>query len=120
MATVAILPTLDSSGKQVYRAVAGDKQSTGKTAGEALDALTAQLEDAPLSPLLILQSFSPDWLFSAEQQTRLSHLMDAWRTARDQDQSLTSIEQAELEALIEAELKAATARTLAMMQQAAQ
>lgn len=42
MTTVAILPISDASGERIYRAIAGDKQSTGKTASEALDALAAQ------------------------------------------------------------------------------
>lgn len=42
MTTVAILPLSDASGERIYRAIAGDKQSIGRTAGEALDALAAQ------------------------------------------------------------------------------
>ncbi len=50
MTTVAILSIYDASGNKSYRAVAGDKQSIGKTAGQALDALTTelQLEERPL------------------------------------------------------------------------
>jgi hypothetical protein len=117
MTTVAILPISDASGERIYRAVAGDKQSTGKTAGEALDALTAQLEGNEFSTLLIIQSFRPDWFFSTEQQQRLSDLMNLWRTARDQGQTLPPEQQAELDSLVEAELKAATARTAALVQQ---
>jgi hypothetical protein len=117
MTTVAILPVSDASGERIYRAVAGDKQSTGKTPGEALDALTAQLEGSEFSTLLIIQSFRPDWFFSAEQQQRLSGLMNVWRTARDQGQTLPPEQQAELDSLVEAELKAATVRTAALVQQ---
>lgn len=117
MTTVAILPVSDASGEKIYRAVAGDKQSTGKTAGEALDALTAQLEGDEFSTLLIIQSFRPDWLFTAEQQQRLSDLMNLWRTARDQGQTLPPEQQAELDKLVQAELRAATARTAALVQQ---
>ncbi|HBL13339.1 MAG TPA: hypothetical protein DD379_18445 [Cyanobacteria bacterium UBA11162] len=117
MTTVAILPISDASGERIYRAVAGDKQSIGKTAGEALDALTAQLESSEFSTLLIIQSFRPDWFFSTEQQQRLSELMNLWRTARDQGQTIPPEKQAELDQLVEAELKAATARTTALIQQ---
>ena len=117
MTTVAILPVSDANGEKIYRAVAGDKQSIGKTAGEALDALTAQLEGDEFSTLLIIQSFRPDWFFSAFQQQRLSELMNLWRTARDQGQTLPPERQAELDRLVEAELKAATARTAALVQQ---
>jgi len=120
MTTVAILPVSDASGKRSYRAIAGDKQSTGKTAGEALDALTAQLEGDEFSTLLIIQSFRPDWFFSAFQQQRLSDLMNLWRTARDQGQILSPEQQSELDSLVEAELKAATARTAALVQQLSQ
>jgi hypothetical protein len=40
MTTITILPE-DKS----FRAVAGERESIGRTAGEALDALTAQLDD---------------------------------------------------------------------------
>jgi hypothetical protein len=123
MATVAILPVSDASGERIYRAIAlrarcanaGDKQSTGKTAGEALDGLTAQLETSEFSTLLIIQSFRPDWFFSNEQQQRLSELMNLWRTARDEGQTLPPEQQAELDSLVKAELKAATARTAAII-----
>jgi hypothetical protein len=120
MTTVAILPVSDADGEKLYRAVAGDKQSTGKTAGEALDALTAQLEGDEFSTLLIIQSFRPDWFFSAQQQQRLSELMNLWRIAREQGQTLTPQQQIELDSLVEAELKAATARTAALVQQLSQ
>ena len=128
MTTVAILPLSDANGERLYRAIAlgaryanaGDKQSTGKTAGEALDALTAQLEGSELGTLLLIQSFRPDWFFSAGQQQRLSELMSLWRTARDEGKILPPEQQAELDRLVEAELKAATARTAALVQQLSQ
>ena len=43
--------------------------------------------------------------------------MNVWRTARDQEQTLPPEQQAELDSLVEAELKAATARTAALVQQ---
>ncbi len=70
-----------------------------------------------MSTLLIIQSFRPDWFFSAFQQQRLSDLMNLWRTARSRGQSLSPEQQAELDKLVEAELKAATARTAALVQQ---
>lgn len=62
-------------------------------------------------------SFSPDELFTTEQQKRLSRLMNLWRTARDEGQTLSPKQQAELESLVEAELKAATVRTAVILQQ---
>jgi hypothetical protein len=43
--------------------------------------------------------------------------MHLWQTARDQGQSLPPERQAELDRLLEAELKAATARIAALVQQ---
>ncbi len=109
MTTVAILPISDVNGEKAYRAIAGDKQSVGKTAGQALDALTDQLDDTEFSALLLIQSFHPDLLFSAIQQARLAELMTLWRRARDQGQVLSPAQQAELDLLVEIELQAATA-----------
>ncbi len=117
MTTVAILPTSNGDGERIFQAIAGDKHSTGKTAGEALDALTAQLDSDEFSTLLVIQSFRPDWFFDAKQQQRLSELMSLWRNARDQDETLPSDQQAELDRLVEAELKAATARSAVLVQQ---
>lgn len=97
-------------------AVAGNKRSTGKTAGQALDALTAQLEDTEFSGLFLLQSFNADQFFNEEQRKRLSELMDLWRQARDKGHSLSKELQTELDNLVEAELKAATARTESLLQ----
>jgi hypothetical protein len=117
MTTVAILPISDSNGEKSYRAIAGNKQSIGKTAGQALDALTAQLDEIDFSALLVIQSFHPDSFFNAEQQERLAELMNLWRLARDQGQELPPKQQTELDKLVELELKAATARTAALIQQ---
>jgi hypothetical protein len=117
MTTVAILPISDINGERLYRAVTGSKHSVGKTAGQALDALTAQLDEMELGTPLVIQSFRPDSLFSDTEQERLSELMDLWRSARDHGQELSSEQQTELERLVEAELKAATARTAALMQE---
>ena len=62
-----------------------------------------------------LLTFINDWFFSAEQQKRLSDLMNLWRTARDRGQTISPEQQAELDSLVEAELKAATARTAALV-----
>lgn len=54
MTTVAILPKRDPSGEKSYRAIAGDKHSVGKTAGQALDALTTQLGETEFGVLLVI------------------------------------------------------------------
>jgi hypothetical protein len=114
MAKVAILPIESETGKVSFRAVAGDKQSQGKTAGEALDALTAQFSENETGALVIVQSLRPDHFFNAGQQKRLGELMDSWRAARDSGESFSADEQTELEALVEAELRASAARASAL------
>lgn len=116
MTTVAILPTVDLRGDKVYRAIAGNKQSVGKTAGQALDALTDQLDQPDFSGLLLIPGFQPDALFTADQQNRLAELMNQWRGARDRGEELPEPQQVELEDLVEAELTAATVRTITLAQ----
>ena len=111
MTKVAILPIPAAQGTLAYRAIAGEKHAQGKTAGEALDALTAQLSADEASTLIIVQQLRPDRFFTAAQQQRLEALMARWRTARDQGVTLPADEQTELEALIDAELQASAART---------
>lgn len=119
MIKVAIIPVPTTTGAMMYRATAGDKQSTGKTAGEALDALTTQLSEDESAALVILQSFRADQFFDAGQQQRLAQLMDRWRAARDAGTSLAAAEQAELDALVAEEVQASAARTAALLQELA-
>lgn len=120
MTKVAILPVATATGHIVYHATAGDKQSHGKTAGEALDALTTQLQEEDAGTLVIVQNFRPDCFFDADQQRRLAELMARWRAARDTGISLPTTEQAELDALIEVEVRASTKRTVALLHELTQ
>jgi len=117
MTKVAILPEPAESGQVTYRAIAGRQQSTGKTAGEALDALTASLPEGEAATLVIVQHQRPDQFFTAEQQTRLNELMARWRSVRDRSAGLPPGEQAELDALVEAEVRAAGERTTALLRE---
>ena len=114
MIKVAILPVPTAPGDFAYRAIAGEKHAQGKTAGEALDALTAQLPVDEVSTLVIVQSLRPDSFFTAAQQQRLSTLMARWRTMRDQEATSPVDEQTEFEALIDTELQAAATRAAAL------
>lgn len=114
MTKVAILPVPTEGGGISYRALAEDKQSQGKTAGEALDALTLKLSNDKAGTLIIVQSQRPDVFFDAAQQQRMAELMKHWRSARDRGETLPDEEQAELEALVEAELRASAYRTDAL------
>jgi hypothetical protein len=115
MTKVSILAEPRQTGELAYRAIAGDRQSVGKTAGEALDALTALLPADVTGTLVVVQQLRPDPLFTGEQQDRLQWLMARWRAARDAGQMLPPAEQAELDALVDAELRAATARATALV-----
>src|SRR5947207_8998126 len=113
MTTVSILAENLGTNGTTYRAVAGKFQSVGKTAGEALDALTAQLSEGEAGTLLVVQHMRPDPFFTAQQKQRLEELMGRWRAARDNRTALPPEEQAELDALVDAELQAATERAAA-------
>ena len=93
----------------------GGREALARTAGAALDALTAQLPSDQTGTLVIVQSHAADEFFSARQQQRLGELMVRWRTARDARAGLDPVEQAELDALVEAELRASGQRSSAVL-----
>lgn len=117
MTTIAILPESGAGNETIWRAVAGEKESTGRTAGEALDAMTGQLNESEISTLVIVQRLQPDRFFTAEQRQRLERLMAQWRDARDRSDHLSPTDQSDLDALVEAELDAATRRAEAVVQE---
>jgi hypothetical protein len=119
MTKVAILPEPTDLGRIAYRAIAGERQSVGETAGEALDALTALLPADETGMLVIVQNLRPDRFFTAAQQERLQELMARWRAARDTGTLLPPDEQVELDALVEAEVRGATARATALFKEMA-
>ncbi len=101
MTTITILPEKTDG----YRAFAGDKEGAGRTAGEALDALTSQLEGEENGTLVIVQNHKADEFFNHAQQKRLTGLMQLRKAGN------LSIEEAnELESLVEAELDGARRR----------
>ena len=110
MTTIAIMPENLDSGETSYRAIAGTRQSIGQTAGQALDALTAQLDDTETNTLVVIQHLRPDGFFTAQQRQRLEELMNRWRAARAAQTAFLPEEQSELDALVEAEVRAAGAR----------
>jgi hypothetical protein len=117
MTTIAIIPDNPQNSTTRFRAVAGNTQSVGETVGQALDALRAQLGEPEQTTLVVVQPMRPDELFTADQQQRLAELMDRWRAARDAGTTLAPEEQAELDALVETELRAATDRSAALVRQ---
>jgi hypothetical protein len=117
MNTITIFPENPRAPTAQFRAVAGEKQSVGATAGEALDALTAQLGEPQVTTLVVVQPLQADALFTAEQQQRLAELMTRWRAARDAGTPFPLEEQTELDALVAAELHAALQRSAALARQ---
>ncbi len=115
MTKVAILPVPTPSGAVSYHALSGSKQSHGRTAGAALDALAVQLEDDENDTLVVVQHQKPDAFFDGAQQRRLAELMTLWRAARDAGTVLSPEEQAELDRLVEAEIEASSRRTAAIL-----
>ena len=101
MTTITILPE-----EKFFRAISGKKESIGSTAGEALDALTAQLSEEETGTLVIIQNRRPDKFFTASQQNRLTELMNKRKTHH-----LSAKEEIELENLVEAELDGARQRS---------
>ena len=112
---VAILPEPTTQGGVEYRAIAAGRQAVAQTAGAALDAVTAQLPVDEAGTLVIVQNHRPDQFFTVEQQRRLSELMGRWRAARDGGTSLPASEQAELDALIDAEVQASGRRAATLL-----
>ncbi len=93
-----------------FRAVSGEKESFGKTLGQAIDALTLQLENGDTDTLVIVQRFQPDEFFSADQQQRLRQLIDKLHDMEAGIGVLSVDEQVELEELVEAELEGVARR----------
>jgi hypothetical protein len=112
--TVSILAVPNDEGGHFYQAIAGSRFGGGKTPGEALDAIRAKFDTVEASTLVVLQNHLPDRFFTAEQRGRLEKLMSRWRAARETGTSLAPGEQAELDALVDAELRAAGKRAEAM------
>ena len=112
---VAILSEPTAQGDVTYRAISGGRQAVASTAGAALDAITAQFPADDFGMLVIVQNHHPDPFFTAAQQRRLSELMELWRAVRDAGDSLPLTEQAELDALVDAEVRASGQRTAAIL-----
>lgn len=115
MATITVLPDDPLATTTPYRAVSGETQSVGPTVGQALDGLRTKLGDPSETTLVIVQPMIPDALFTSEQRNRLTSLMTHWRAARANGTHLPPDEQAELNALVEAEVRAAGERAAQLL-----
>ena len=72
MTAIAILPDSPAGPHPAFRAVAGSRHSVGRTPGEALDALAAQLGADEAGTLIVVQHLKPDSFFTADQHRRLA------------------------------------------------
>src|SRR6266581_2895732 len=104
MPSIAIRTEHNEAGAPRFLAIAGNRQSVGRTMGEALDALTADWGDDIQETAVFVQRVQPDAYFTAAQHCRMQELLTRRAT-------LTVEERAELETLIDAELDATVART---------
>ena len=75
MTTVSIETDEQLVGKPRYRAIAGKRQSTGRTAGEALDSLNKQHGGDVESALILVQRIGSDPYFSEDQYHRMKELL---------------------------------------------
>jgi hypothetical protein len=114
MTIMSILPIEADRDGPSFRAVAGERQSTGRTMGEALDALAAQLSDQETATFLVVRERRADRFFDEADQARLAELMDRWRSARDSGTDFSTWDQAELDRLVEAEVRATEARAASL------
>lgn len=110
MDAITILPT--HQPEESYEAAQGTLSARGRTAGEALDALTALLE--PETHVVVVQAQRPDRFFGATERARLEALMRRFHDAQASGEPLGEAEQAELKRLIDAELDASEERARAL------
>jgi hypothetical protein len=110
MTRVTVLRDRVDDGAVTYRAVGGHTQAMGRTAGEAVDALAAQLPEDQTRTLIIVCDLRPDRFFPPDRRRRLDELMVRWRAERDSGSGLPADERAELERLVDEEVQAAGER----------
>lgn len=67
MATISLLPENQADGEIIWRAVAGEKESVGKTAGEALDELMSRMDQENSVTPIVARQMGPDESFTQHQ-----------------------------------------------------
>ena len=76
MTPTAILIEEQDTKAARFCAKAGNLQSVGHTAGEALDALIAQEAGVINSSMILIQRFVPDAYFTQSQYDRMQQLLN--------------------------------------------
>jgi hypothetical protein len=112
MTSIAIVRNDSVDSEPRFSAVnnTGTVQSVGKSVGEAIDALTSQLSSEEANGMVIVVQSRGDEFFTETQIDRLHELMERSRLS-----ALSSGEQDELEALVNAELMASGRRTAKLL-----
>lgn len=108
----------NSNKKKRYRAIQGNYQAQGSTAGKALDMLESQKSKSnkdQSGTVVIVQRFKSDKFFNASQQIALQDAMDKFRQSLQSDHELTNEDKEELEMLIEMEWMAAIGRAASII-----
>ena len=113
---ITITSMATTTNETMWRAATDGLEVICKTAGEALDSIRKRLGTEQNDMFLVRQQWQPDEFFTAAQQQRLGELMESWRAARDSGKKLSENEQAELEALVDAQLEGSANRAAAMRQ----
>ena len=83
MTTITIAREQSTATAATYRAFGRERTSTGATPGQALDALSAQLEPQAVGSMVVIMEPGPDEFFPAELVERLQQLMVLHRAALD-------------------------------------
>ena len=79
MTTISIIPENTSVGEILWRAIAGDKESVGKSAGEALDALISQFSEDEGSAMIVIRRWQPD----RSSQELIDEVNETWEEFKD-------------------------------------
>ena len=118
MTTVTIAAEPAAAQDIIFRAFAFGREATGATPGQALDALTADLDlTANGSTVFILDARAVEF-FTAEQQRRLLELKVRHRAALDSGMPMPPGQLAELRELAESTTEASGRRVEAILHRA--
>lgn len=114
VAAVKVWPNLFLDTDDEICAISLGHTGLGKSAGEALNALLADLAPDETVNKIILRRLGPDEYFGEAQIRRLQTLTERLRVAREGGPRLSAEEQAELEQLVEQEEEAVARRSEAI------
>lgn len=115
MTTVTIAHEPANGMESRFRASSLGREAVGRTAGQALDALTADLDLTANGSTVIIIDARADEFFTADQQRRMMELKLRHRAALDGGPPMPPAELAELQDLALTETEGAGLRTEAIL-----